>query len=56
MGRFTFTVAWAQFLYPMAFLVSSDQMVLTVGIVSDLISTHARKNIFGYRMMAFSLH
>jgi multiple sugar transport system permease protein len=34
---FAFTVSWAQFLYPMAFLVSSDQMVLTVGIVSDLI-------------------
>ncbi len=34
---FAFTVSWAQFLYPMAFLVSSDQMVLTTGIVSDLI-------------------
>jgi multiple sugar transport system permease protein len=34
---FAFTVSWAQFLYPMAFLVSSEQMVLTVGIVSDLI-------------------
>jgi multiple sugar transport system permease protein len=34
---FAFTVSWAQFLYPMAYLVSSDQMVLTVGIVSDLI-------------------
>jgi multiple sugar transport system permease protein len=34
---FTFTVSWAQFLYPMAFLVSSEQMVLTTGIVSDLI-------------------
>jgi multiple sugar transport system permease protein len=34
---FAFTVSWAQFLYPMAFLVSSDQMVLTIGIVSDLI-------------------
>ena len=34
---FAFTVSWAQFLYPLAFLVSSDQMVLTVGIVSDLI-------------------
>ncbi|MBW8268981.1 carbohydrate ABC transporter permease [Caldovatus aquaticus] len=34
---FAFTVSWAQFLYPMAFLVSSENMVLTVGIVSDLI-------------------
>src|SRR2546430_11571919 len=25
------------------------------GIVSEVISTHARKPIFGYRMMAFSL-
>ena len=34
---FAFTVSWAQFLYPLAFLVSSEQMVLTVGITSDLI-------------------
>ncbi|MDJ0387906.1 carbohydrate ABC transporter permease [Roseomonas sp. E05] len=34
---FAFTVSWAAFIYPLAFLVSSDQMVLTVGIVSDLI-------------------
>ena len=34
---FAFTVSWGQFLYPMAFLYSSDQMTLTVGIVSDLI-------------------
>jgi multiple sugar transport system permease protein len=34
---FAFTVSWAQFLYPMAFLVSSDQMVLTTGIISDLV-------------------
>ena len=34
---FAFTVSWAAFIYPMAFLVSTDQMVLTVGIVSDLI-------------------
>ena len=25
------------------------------GIVSDLISTHARKNIFGYRMMVWAI-
>jgi len=34
---FAFTVAWGAFLYPMAFLYSADQMVLTVGIVSELI-------------------
>ena len=34
---FAFTVSWGEFLYPMAYLYSSDQMVLTVGIVSDLI-------------------
>ena len=25
------------------------------GIISEVISTHARKPVFGYRMMAFSL-
>ena len=34
---FAFTVGWGTFLYPMAYLYSSDQMVLTVGIISDLI-------------------
>jgi multiple sugar transport system permease protein len=34
---FAFTVSWGQFLYPMAFLVSSEQMVLTTGIISDLV-------------------
>ncbi|HWX50896.1 MAG TPA: carbohydrate ABC transporter permease [Roseomonas sp.] len=34
---FAFTVSWGAFIYPLAFLVSSDQMLLTVGIVSDLI-------------------
>ena len=34
---FAFTVSWGEFLYPMAYLYSSDQMVLTVGIISDLI-------------------
>jgi multiple sugar transport system permease protein len=28
---FAFTVSWAQFVYPMAFLYNSDQQVLTVG-------------------------
>ncbi len=34
---FAFTVSWGEFLYPMAYLYTSNQMVLTVGIVSDLI-------------------
>src|SRR5262249_4516402 len=31
---FAFTVSWAAFVYPMAFLYSSDQLVLTVGTVT----------------------
>ena len=34
---FAFTVAWGSFLYPLAFLYSGSQLVLTVGIISDLI-------------------
>jgi multiple sugar transport system permease protein len=34
---FAFTVSWADFLYPMAFTTSADQMVLPAGIVSTLI-------------------
>jgi len=34
---FAFTVSWAAFVYPMAFLYSSDQLVLTVGTVTSLI-------------------
>lgn len=34
---FCFTVSWAGFLYPLAFLYSNDQMVATVGTVSSLI-------------------
>jgi multiple sugar transport system permease protein len=34
---FAFTVSWAAFVYPMAFLYSSDQQVLTVGTVTSLI-------------------
>ncbi len=34
---FAFTVSWGAFLYPMAYLYSMDQMVLTVGIISDLV-------------------
>ena len=34
---FAFTVSWASFLYPLAFLYTEDQMVLTVGTVTTLI-------------------
>lgn len=34
---FAFTVSWAAFVYPMAYLYSTDQMVLTVGTVTTLI-------------------
>jgi multiple sugar transport system permease protein len=34
---FTFTISWGSFLYPLAYLYTSNQMVLTVGIVGDLI-------------------
>jgi multiple sugar transport system permease protein len=34
---FAFTVSWAQFLYPLAFTTSSDQLVMSVGIVTSLI-------------------
>jgi len=34
---FSFTVSWAQFLYPLAFTTSSDQLVLPVGIITTLI-------------------
>ena len=46
---FAFTVSWGEFLYPMAYIYSSDQMVLTVGIISDLI----RGDVFQWgRIMA----
>jgi multiple sugar transport system permease protein len=49
---FAFTVSWGQFIYPLAYLYSSDQMVLTVGIVSDLI----RGDVFEWgKIMAGSL-
>ena len=49
---FAFTVGWGTFLYPMAYLYSSDQMVLTVGIISDLI----RADVFQWgKIMAGSL-
>jgi len=34
---FAFTVSWAQFLYPLAFTTSTDQLVLQVGIITTLI-------------------
>jgi multiple sugar transport system permease protein len=34
---FAFTVSWAQFLYPLAFITSTDQLVLPVGIITSLI-------------------
>lgn len=34
---FAFTVAWAQFLYPLALTTSQDQLVLSVGIATTLI-------------------
>ncbi len=38
-----FTVSWAAFVYPMAFLYSSDQQVLTVGTVTSLIRADVYK-------------
>jgi multiple sugar transport system permease protein len=34
---FAFTVSWGNFIYPLAYLYTSNQMVLTAGIISDLI-------------------
>jgi multiple sugar transport system permease protein len=34
---FAFTVSWAQFLYPLAFTTSIDQLVLPVGIITSLV-------------------
>ncbi len=34
---FAFTISWANFIYPLAFVYSNDEMVLTVGIVTTLI-------------------
>ena len=35
---FSFTVSWAGFLYPLAFIFSRDGMVLTTGVVGSLIT------------------
>ncbi len=49
---FAFTVSWGQFIYPMAYLYTDNQMVLTVGIISDLI----RADVFQWgKIMAGSL-
>jgi multiple sugar transport system permease protein len=49
---FAFTVSWGQFIYPMAYLYSDHQMVLTVGIISDLI----RADVFQWgKIMAGSM-
>lgn len=49
---FAFTVSWGSFLYPLAYLYTSNQMVLTVGIVSDLI----RGDVFEWgKIMAANL-
>ena len=34
---FAFTISWSGFLYPLAFIFSSDQQVLTAGTVTSLI-------------------
>jgi multiple sugar transport system permease protein len=34
---FAFTVSWAQFLYPLVFTTSTDQLVLPVGIITTLV-------------------
>lgn len=44
---FAFTVAWGSFLYPLAYLYSSDQATLTVGIVRELI----RGDVFAWGMI-----
>ena len=44
---FAFTVAWGAFLYPLAYLYSADQAVLTVGIVRELI----RGDVFAWGMI-----
>jgi multiple sugar transport system permease protein len=49
---FAFTVAWAQFLYPLAFTTSQDQLVLSVGIATTLI----RADVFNWgQIMAGAL-
>jgi multiple sugar transport system permease protein len=44
---FAFTVSWAAFVYPMAFLYSSHEQVLTVGTVTSLI----RADVYQWGML-----
>ena len=44
---FCFTVSWADFVYPMAFLYSSNEQVLTVGTVTSLI----RADVYQWGML-----
>jgi multiple sugar transport system permease protein len=44
---FAFTVSWAAFVYPMAFLYSADQQVLTVGTVTTMI----RGDVYAWGML-----
>ena len=44
---FAFTVAWAQFLYPLAFTTSQDQLVLSVGIATTLV----KADVFNWGMI-----
>ncbi|MDA8249602.1 MAG: carbohydrate ABC transporter permease, partial [Rhodospirillales bacterium] len=49
---FAFTVSWGEFLYPLAYLYSSDQLVLTAGIISELV----RGDVFQWgKIMAASV-
>jgi multiple sugar transport system permease protein len=49
---FAFTISWGDFLYPLAYLYTSNQMTLTVGIISDLI----RGDVFEWgKIMAAAL-
>ena len=49
---FAFTVSWGNFIYPLAYLYTSSQEVLTVGIISDLI----RGDVFEWgKIMAANL-
>ncbi len=44
---FAFTVSWAAFVYPMTFLYSADQQVLTVGTVTSL----SRGDVYKWGML-----
>ena len=48
---FAFTISWAAFVYPMAFLYSADQQVLTVGTVT---SSLIRGGVYKWGMLAGS--